>query len=147
MLEENVWYCLVVNINQRQSILTCNIFKRYANNNVSASNLSSSTLMEVYTMSQTMVPCIIEVEPTINANILGSDMKITNIRMFNDVIPLNNHKLLNEYIIDSNYKYVIFSDNANKIYSLPFYTDNRVDYTKIRRGTRLDDGSINNDSN
>ena len=145
MLSENIWYCLVVNLNQRQSNLSYNIFKRNSAYENEAQMLNSSVLRELYTGTKTIVPTIIELEPTINASILGSDMKITNIKMFNDVIPLSNHKLLNMDIIDGNYKYAIFSDNANKIFSLPFYTDSKTDYTKIRRGTELDDGSINNE--
>jgi hypothetical protein len=98
-------------------------------------------------MSRSIIPSIIELDPSFNASILGSDMKITNIRMFVDVIPLENHKLLNMDIVDGEYyKFIIFSDNANKLFSLPFYTDSKVDYTKIRRGTDLDNGSINDDN-
>ena len=146
LLSEEVWYCLVVNIDQRQSLLTANIFKRNVTNEWDANMLSSSKLMELYSMSSGIIPTIIEVDTNVNACIVASDMKITNIRLFLDVIPLNNHKILNMEIIDHNYKYIIFSDNANKIYTLPFFTDSKNDFTKLRRGTRLDDGSINNDN-
>ncbi len=97
-------------------------------------------------MSVEIIPTIIEVNSDVNASIVASDMKITNIRLFLDVIPLNNHKILNMEIIDHNYKYIIFSDNANKVYSLPFVANSKDDFTKIRRGTSMDDGSINNDN-
>ncbi len=146
LLSENIWYCLVVNIDQRQSLITSNIFKRDIINEWDASMATSSKLLELHSMTSSMVPTVIEVDTDINANIVASDMKITNIRLFLDTIPLNNHKMLNMEIIDHSYKYIIFSDNANKIYTLPFVTDSKNDFTKIRRGTRLDDGSINNDN-
>ena len=46
--------------------------------------------------------------------ILGSDMKATNIRLFSAVIPEKAHnKLLNQYIIGDDSKYLVFADNAN----------------------------------
>jgi hypothetical protein len=146
LLTEDVWYCLVVNIDQRQTLLTSKIYKRNVTNEWDAATLNSSKLLELYSMTSGIVPTVIEVDTDINASIVASDMKITNIRMFLDIIPVSNHKILNMEIIDHNYKYIIFSDNANKIYTLPFVTDSKNDYTKIRRGTRLDNGSINNDN-
>ena len=109
--------------------------------------LNSSVLLQLYKISIDITPTTIELDNSINANILGSDMKCTNIRLFVDVIPESDHnKLLNSDIIGSDYKYVIFSDNANKVLELPFYTDSKVDYTKTRRGTRLDKGTFNNDN-
>ena len=64
---------------------------------------------------------------------MGSDMKMTNIRMFNDVIPESEHtKLLNQIIIGEDYKYLIFADNANKRITLPRYNVSQVNDNKIR---------------
>ena len=47
-------------------------------------------------------------------------MKVTNIRLFNDVIPENYHnKILNQYIIGDDSKHLIFADNANTRIYLP----------------------------
>lgn len=145
-LDEDVWYCLVVNIDQRQTLLTAKIFKRNITNEWEAEMAPSSKLKELHSMSSGIIPTIIEVDTDVNASIVASDMKMTNMRLFLDVIPTDNHKLLNMEIIDHNYKYILLSDNANKIYTLPFVTDSKNDFTKIRRGTRLDDGSINDDT-
>ena len=147
LLDENIWYCLVVNIDQRQSIISYYIYKRNVDFEEDAFRLTSTKLLKLHSIKQVYVPSVIEVDTDVNATILGSDMKITNIRLFLDVIPETEHtKLCNMDIIGSDYKYVIFSDNANKVAFLPFYTDSRVDYFKERRGTRLDDGSLNQDS-
>ena len=51
-------------------------------------------------------------------------MKITNIRLFNDVIPENIHnKMLNLYIIGNDYRNLIFADNATAriyLYNMPY---------------------------
>ena len=58
----------------------------------------------------------------IKSRLIGSDMKITNIRLFNDIIPENtHHKILNQYIIGDDSKYLIFADNATNRLYLPNY--------------------------
>ena len=47
-------------------------------------------------------------------------MKMTNIRLFSDVIPQSEqNKILNQYIIADDSKYLIFADNANIRLILP----------------------------
>lgn len=146
LLNEDTWYCLVVNIDQRQTLLTAKIYKRDIQHEWESEMASSSKLKELYSMSSGIIPTVIEVDTDVHARIVASDMKLTNMRLFLDIIPTNNHKILNMEIIDHNYKYILLSDNANKIYTLPFVADSKNDFTKLRRGTRLDDGSINNDN-
>lgn len=150
LLSEDVWYSLIVNIDQRQKTLSAYIYKRNVTSESDAVMLSSTKLLRVYRNSKIISPTIIDLSDSldtngapISASIIGSDMKITNIRMFIDVIPENEHnKLLNKEMITSDYKYIIFSDNANKIVSVPFYSDSKIDFQKIRRGTALDPGNI-----
>jgi hypothetical protein len=48
----------------------------------------------------------------IDAKLLSGDMKETNIRLFVDVIPEDQHtKLLNQTIIRDDSKYLVFADN------------------------------------
>jgi len=139
LLNESVWYSLVVNLDQRNELLSAYIYKRNVEYEEDAPMLNSSKLLQVYKMTMPITPTVIEIPSTLNAAILGSDMNITNIRMFIDIIPESEHnKMLNREIIGSDYKYIIFSDNANKKLELPFYTDSKVAYDKIRRGTDLD---------
>ena len=139
LLQENVWYNIVINLDQRQQSLTAYIYKRNVEYEDDAANLTSSKLLQLYKVTLGIIPTIIDIPDTLNANILGSDMKITNIRLFNDVIPETEHNvILNKYLIGSDYKYIIFTDNANQDANLPFNPDSKINYSKIRRGTNLD---------
>ena len=112
---ENVWYCYLVNIDQRDRKVEQFIYKRNVDidSEEDARYLHSNVLEEVFEYSTTYNPInyeILGVDPCIYA----SDMKVTNIRMFSDIIPKPQHnKLLNQYIIAEDSKYLIFADNAN----------------------------------
>jgi hypothetical protein len=111
---EETWYCYTVNINQMERTLDQWIYKRDVDNEDWAPKLYSTILRKVYTNKQTLVPQEFYIESTTACNILGSDMKLTNIRLFNDVIPeYHHHKLLNQYIIGNDSSHLIFADNAN----------------------------------
>lgn len=140
VLSESTWYCLVVNVNQRESKLTAYVYKRNVDYEEDAAMLSSSKLRLLYKISIPMTPTIIEVDNTVvSPQLLGSDMKITNIRLFIDVIPETDHnKLCNLQTVGSDYKYVIFADHANRDVVTIFEDDSKTDFNKIRRGTGLD---------
>lgn len=132
-LLEDTWYCYVANIDQRQRKLNQWIYKRNVDDEADAPSLSSTFLRKVYSQEIDLVPVEFELE-NIQVTILGSDMKSTNIRLFNDIIPETEHnRLLNQAIIGEDYKYLIFADNANTRLSLPNYPLNQVD-TDIIRG-------------
>ena len=118
-LEEEVWYCYVLNIDQRNRKMQQYIYKRNVDNEEDAPNLSNTLLREVYSNEQDIVPIEYELE-NVYGEILGSDMKATNIRLFTDVIPKDTHnKLLNQYVIRDDSKYLVFADNANTRLNLP----------------------------
>ncbi len=57
---------------------------------------------------------------SINCQILASDMRATNIRLFLETIPEDVHnKVLNQYIIRDDSKYLVFADNATTRLYLP----------------------------
>lgn len=125
-LSENVWYCYLVNIDQRNRKLTQYIYKR----NVAIEDedqskfLSNTILQKVYDNEIDLIPFEYELE-NINAEILLSDKKMTNIRLFNDIIPESEHnKLLNQYIVADDSKFLIFADNANLKLTLPNFPFN-----------------------
>lgn len=122
-LEEETWYCYVLNINQRQRKLEQFIYKRNVDDESDADKLSSSVLRKVYYDQQDMTPVEYQIEGDVTPKILGSDMKATNIRLFIDVIPEDVHnKVLNQYIIRDDSKYLVFADSANTRLYLPrFY--------------------------
>lgn len=125
-LYENVWYCYLVNLDQRQRNLTQYIYKRDVeyDQEEEARNLSSTRLQLVYQNQQDLAPSEFELIG-IDAKIYASDMKMTNIRLFSDIIPQQEqNKILNQYIIGSDSKYLIFADNANIRLVLPNFPYN-----------------------
>lgn len=117
-LFEETWYCYVVNIDQRQRKLEQFIYKRNVEFEEDAPNLPNTLLHQVYKNVQDITP--VEYQLEVYPEILASDMKITNIRMFIDVIPENVHnKVLNQYIIRDDSKYLVFADNATTRLYLP----------------------------
>lgn len=118
-LDEETWYCYVLNIDQRQRKMTQYIYKRDVDMEEDAPNLVSTVLRPVYEYEQDMTPIEYELENT-PAEILGSDMKLTNVRLFIDVIPKDQHnKILNQYIIRDDSQFMVFADNATTRLYLP----------------------------
>jgi len=118
-LVEDTWYCYVLNIDQRSSQVSQWIYKRNVDDEQDAPTLFYTTLRKVYEKSQSITPISFEVGP-FAPEILASDMKMTNIRLFNDIIPESTHnKILNQYIIGDDSKHLIFADNATTRIYLP----------------------------
>lgn len=119
LLDENIWYCLVINIEQKNRLSECFIYKRDVDEEEDAGKLSYTLLRNIYKGSLEIEPIEFESEDW-NPEILSSDMKITNIRLFTDVIPESTHnKICNQIIIRDDSKYLVFADNANTRIVLP----------------------------
>ena len=119
-LEEETWYCYVLNIDQRQKTMDQFIYKRDVDDESDAGNLTSTILRKVYNNSQNITPINYQIEGGETCKILASDMKITNIRMFTDIIPAEQHnKICNQYVIRDDSKYLVFADNATTRLYLP----------------------------
>jgi hypothetical protein len=118
-LNEETWYCYVLNIDQRNKEMSQWIYKRNVDDESDAANLTNTLLRMVYKNSQSIDTFRFEAEG-FNSQILASDMKATNIRVFLDVIPENVHnKVLNQYIIRDDSKFLVFADNATTRLYLP----------------------------
>ena len=118
-LAENVWYSYVLNVDQRNRQITHYIYKRNTDDESRASYLRSTALQLVYTFTESMDPQFYQLV-NIDATILVSDLLITNIRLFTDIIPQDQHnKILNQAIIGVDSKYLVFGDNANIRLFLP----------------------------
>ena len=118
-LEEETWYCYVLNVDQRNRMMSQFIYKRNVNSEGDAVRLDSTVLRKVYYNEQEIVPVDYEIED-LNPVILGSDMKLTNVKLFLDVIPENTHnKILNQYVLGDDSKYLVFADVANTRIYLP----------------------------
>ena len=118
-LEEEVWHCYVLNVDQRNRTMEQFIYKRNVDDEDDAPSLPNTLLRGLYKNTQDIEPIQYEMEGK-NCTILGSDMGATNIRVFLDVIPEKEHnKILNQYIIRDDSKYLIFADNATTRLYLP----------------------------
>jgi hypothetical protein len=118
-LNEETWYGYLVNINQRQRTITQYIYKRNVDDEEDAEQLTSTTLRQVYKYGQELTPAIFTLEG-IEAKLLSSDMKLTNIRLFSEIVSENEiNKLLNQSILRDDTKYLLLGDNANKKLVLP----------------------------
>lgn len=120
-IEEETWYCYVFNLDQRQRKLNQYVYKRNVESEEDAERLRSDKLLKVYESVLDVEPIEYELE-SFNPSILGSDMKVTNIRLYSDILPVEIHdKVLNQYIIGDDSKYLYFGDNATQKLSLPSF--------------------------
>lgn len=123
-LLEDTWYCYTVNINQRLRNIDQWIYKRNVDDEDNAKYLGSSKLLEVYKKSEDLVPVEWELENT-TSKILVSDIHLTNITMFKEVIPVKEHnKILNMSVLRDDTQHLIFVDNVNKKLILPRFSIN-----------------------
>ena len=123
-LEEGAWYCYVLNIDQRDRKLSQYIYKRDTDDEEVAGSLVSTILRRVYSDDVDFVPFEYTMEQSY-CQLLGSDMKATNIRLFADVIPEFMHnKILNQYILGDDSKHLVFADNATARIYLPNFPYN-----------------------
>jgi hypothetical protein len=119
-LLEETWYAYVLNVDQRQRKISQYIYKRDIEDESEADSLNSTKLKLVYSNTIDMMPVEFKLE-NIKATLQSCDMKITNIRLFLDIISQNQHnKILNQSIIRDDSKYLIFADNANSKLVLPY---------------------------
>ena len=122
-INENVWYSYLVNIDQRQRKIYQYLYKRNVANEVDAGKMNSTILMLLKDTQDDIAPQNFELENN-ELCIKGSDMKLTNIRVFNDVIPFEqHHKMMNQTIIRDT-QYLVFADNANQRITLNNYPFN-----------------------
>lgn len=110
----SVWYCYLVNIDQRNLKVDQYLYKRNVTNEDDAIKLRSSKLLLLATSSNTISENQ-EFEIDYDMNILASNSKITNIRIFNDIVLPDVHdKVLNQNIVRDS-QYLILADNSNKV--------------------------------
>jgi hypothetical protein len=130
-LSEGVWYCYLLNLDQRNRKINQYIYKRNVNidDENEARYLPNTILQKVYENESDLIPFEFELE-NINGEIKLSDKKMTNIRLFADVIPESEHnKLMNQYVIANDSKFLIFADNANLKLTLPNYPFNGTSFS------------------
>jgi hypothetical protein len=130
-LNEETWYSYLVNIDQRNRKIEQYIYKRDIEDEDLGSTILSTKLKLVKSITATMSNFEFNIDD-ISANILASDMKITNIRLLTDVIPLTEHSnFLNQYHLRDDTKYLIFADNANMRLTLPYMPLSQVSIKNV----------------
>ena len=123
-LDEDTWYCYVLNVDQRNREMTQWIYKRDVYDENAGGAALSTILQNVYKGVQTITPFEYLIEGDY-CSILGSDMKLTNVRLFIETIPEGYHnKILNQYIIRDDSKHMVFADNATTRLYLPNFPYN-----------------------
>ncbi len=129
-LSEDVWYCYLINIDQRQGSMEQYLYSRDVDvdEEDQAKYLGSTKLRKIYSDTQVMEPVDYELVD-ITASIIVSDIKATNIRLFNDVIPEDQHNiLLNNYKVGDDSKYLVFADNASMRLTLPSFSQRTTSF-------------------
>jgi hypothetical protein len=120
-LNEEVWHGYICNIDQRNGKMNQYIYKRNVDDEEDAADLPNTILKMLYKNEQSITPINFEARG-FTAQILGSDMKITNVRLFAELIPEKEHtKQLNQYIVRDDSKYLVLADNATTRLYLPKY--------------------------
>jgi len=106
-IREKCWYGIIVNFNQRQEKLDLVIYT------IKPNPFASSTELDlVQEESFGLIPVMFEGDLTLRLK--GSNMKYSNLRLFNDIIPTDKYqKLLNQYIVVDTTK-LILADNAER---------------------------------
>jgi len=111
-LEEETWYCYVLNIDQRNRKMSQYIYKRDCEEEEAAASLPTTLLQRVY-RDEREIEVFEYLMETNRCMLRGSDMKATNIRLFSETIPEEMHnKILNQYILGDDSKHLVFADNA-----------------------------------
>jgi hypothetical protein len=123
-LDEETWYCYVMNIDQRNGKMSQYVYKRDTDDEEAAASLVSTILRRVYKDERDFERFEYIMEDNY-CRMVGSDMKATNIRLFADVIPESMHnKILNQYILGDDSKHLVFADNATTRIYLPNFPYN-----------------------
>jgi hypothetical protein len=128
-IEEETWYGYILNIDQRNRTVDQFLYKRNINNENRGALLNSTELRLVYSKSLPHVPVDMLIENG-QFKLQSCDMKITNLRMFTQIIPKNQQStILNQSIVRDDSKYLVFADNANQRLSLPNYPTGQTKYS------------------
>jgi hypothetical protein len=121
-LDEETWYAYLVNVDQRKGKISQYLYKRDVDMEEEAVDLVSTKLRLLYSIESNLVSEDMIIEDGVSAVLKGADMKLTNIRFFEDIVPVSEHnKILNQTFVRDDSKYLIFADNANSKLSLPYY--------------------------
>lgn len=117
-ISEEIWYCYMANLDQRQRKVSQWVYKRDIDREDEAKYARTTVLNELYKYEQldtTPQEFSLDVDSTIKTRLklLGSDMKVTNMRIFNDVMNESEHSKIANQLIIRDSSNLILADNAN----------------------------------
>lgn len=117
IINDNVWYCVLVNVDQRQRKISTYLYSRNVDPEMeeTAKWLDSSELKLIKSQTIDYVPEEFEFdEQASRISIKKSNLRITNIKIYNTVLEESIHtKALNQNI-SKDTEFLILSDNCNK---------------------------------
>lgn len=126
-ITDGIWYCYLVNLNQRQRRIQQHLFKRNSTIELASGKIPSSKLKRLYNNDLDL-----EIQKFTHESsdpkivIHPSNMSMTNIRIFNDIIPEDKFDIvLNQYII-KNGEYLILQDNCSRKFTMQYFNYNDV---------------------
>jgi len=115
-----VWYCFVLSFNQRLNYVEMEVYQRDTMIDVDtgeetpADILTTAQLIKVWSQVWENSPADEYSNNDLVMKIWGSDMKLTNIRIFTDIIPKKMYvKVLNQKIVKSS-DFLLLADNAEE---------------------------------
>jgi len=115
VLRNDIWYALVINLNQQQRNIEYWLYTRKSDKN--PKSYRNPELLLKYNNKIDIKPIEYNIQNTVK--IFGSLLKITNIRIFNEIISENSLQMvLSQYIVDKSSK-LILSDNVYEQYYMP----------------------------
>ncbi len=130
-LFEETWYSYLLNVDQRNNKISQYIYKRDIDDEDLGSSVNSTKLKLVKSQISNVNNFEFNMD-NINSNILSGDMKITNIRLMSNTIPVEQHSnFLNQYHLRDDTKYLILGDNANMRLILPNMSLNQVSIKNV----------------
>jgi hypothetical protein len=121
-LDDNIWYAVLINIDQRQKKIKQHLYKRNVDVEERAKSLRSTELKLLASSELDYTPSSFEIDySSVSLQITASNMLITNLRIFNDIIPDTEiTSVMNQQIIRDT-DYAILVDNSNVTFALPNY--------------------------
>jgi hypothetical protein len=121
-LDDNIWYTVLINIDQRQKKIKQHLYKRNVDVEERAKSLRSTELKLLASSELDYTPSSFEIDySSVSLQITASNMLITNLRIFNDIIPDTEiTSVMNQQIIRDT-DYAILVDNSNVTFALPNY--------------------------
>ena len=121
-LDDNIWYAVLVNIDQRQKKIKHFLYKRNVDVEVRAKSLKSTELRLLTSLESEYTPNSFEIDTgSLSLKVTASNMLLTNLRIFKDIIlDTEITSIMNQQIIRDT-DYAILVDNSNRTFVLPNY--------------------------